>query len=78
MEHNLKIANEYFEAVNEGLKTFEIRNNDRNFKVEDIVNLEEIDENKEYTGRKVTGKITYITNYAQMSGYVVFSFVKIL
>jgi ASC-1-like (ASCH) protein len=77
MEHNLKIANEYFEAVNEGLKTFEIRNNDRNFKVEDIVNLEEIDENKEYTGRKVTGKITYITNYAQMSGYVVFSFVKI-
>jgi len=77
MEHNLKIANEYFEAVNEGLKTFEIRNNDRNFKVEDIVNLEEIDENKEYTGRKVTVKITYITNYAQMSGYVVFSFVKI-
>lgn len=77
MEHNLKIAQEYFEAVNEGLKTFEIRNNDRNFKVEDIVNLEEIDENKEYTGRKVTGKITYITNYAQMSGYVVFSFVKI-
>lgn len=77
MEHNLKIANEYFEAVNEGLKTFEIRNNDRNFKVEDIVNLEEIDENKEYTGRKVTGKITYITNYAQMSGYVVFSFIKI-
>ena len=77
MEHNLKIANEYFEAVNEGLKTFEIRNNDRNFKVEDIVNLEEIDENKEYTGWKVTGKITYITNYAQMSGYVVFSFVKI-
>ena len=77
MEHNLKIANEYFEAVNEGLKTFEIRNNDRNFKVEDIVNLEEIDENKEDTGRKVTGKITYITNYAQMSGYVVFSFVKI-
>ena len=77
MEHNLKIANEYFEAVNEGLKTFEIRNNDRNFKVEDIVNLEEIDENKEYTGRKVTGKITYITNYEQMSGYVVFSFVKI-
>ena len=39
MEHNLKISNEYFEEVNEGLKTYEIRNNYRNFKVEDNVNF---------------------------------------
>jgi ASC-1-like (ASCH) protein len=77
MEHNLKIAKEYFEAVDEGLKTFEIRNNDRNFQIDDIVNLEEINQDATYTGRKVKGRITYITNYAQKYGYVVFSFVKI-
>ncbi|WP_438758849.1 DUF3850 domain-containing protein [Enterococcus sp. AZ126] len=35
------MAPEYFKAVIQGLKNFEIRRNDRNFKVDDIVNLRE-------------------------------------
>lgn len=41
MNHHLKILEEYFQAVIEGRKPFEIRNNDRDFKVGDSCILEE-------------------------------------
>lgn len=56
-------------------KTFEIRNNDRNFQVGDRIDLLEWNpDTKEYTGREVEGRITYITNFAQKEGFVVFQF----
>lgn len=72
MEHKLKIKQEYFEPVIQGKKRFEIRKNDRNFKVGDIVVLEEIDENNAYTGDSFKTRITFITDYQQKDGYVVF------
>lgn len=73
-EHILKIAPEYFKAVENGSKTFEIRFNDRNFKHGDWVILKEyIKEQDEYTGDVLTRKIGFITNFAQIEGYVVFS-----
>lgn len=72
MEHKLKIQQEYFEPVIQGKKRFEIRKNDRNFKVGDIVVLEEIDENNAYTGDSFKTRITFITDYQQKDGYVVF------
>ncbi|HBD0694848.1 TPA: DUF3850 domain-containing protein, partial [Enterococcus faecalis] len=39
--HTLKIETEFFKAVKERRKTFEIRKNDRNFQVGDILILEE-------------------------------------
>ena len=73
-EHILKIAPEYFEAVDSGAKTFEIRINDRDFKVDDIVILQEyIANNREYTGQTLTRSIGYVTDFAQHNGYVVFS-----
>lgn len=39
MEHDLKIWPQYFEAVRDGRKTFEVRNNDRGFQAGDTVKL---------------------------------------
>lgn len=77
MEHKLKIDEEYFEAVLNEKKNFEIRFNDRNFQIDDIVILQEITENREYTGREITATISYITDFEQKEGFVVFSFKKI-
>ncbi|MEY8346445.1 ASCH/PUA domain-containing protein [Niallia circulans] len=70
--HHLKIQPEYFESVSKGIKSFEIRKNDRNYKVGDVLLLQEyIPSEAKFTGRVLDRKITYITDYAQQKGYVV-------
>lgn len=60
--HELKLWPVYYEAVESGLKTYEIRYNDRNFKVGDILHLKEYDpDKKEYTGREILKDVIYIT-----------------
>ncbi|MFS0929000.1 DUF3850 domain-containing protein [Enterococcus durans] len=54
-----------------------MRNNDRNFSVGDIVILKEIDSKRNYTDRKISVKIIYITDYEQKEGYIVFGFERI-
>lgn len=71
--HDLKIKTEYFKEVKAGKKTFEIRKNDRGFKVNDLVTLHEVDESGLFTGETLSFKITYITDFEQKPGYVVFS-----
>jgi ribosomal protein S17 len=61
MTHKLKTWPEYFEQVENRAKTFEIRKNDRNFNVGDILELEEFEPaNKLYTGRIISVIVTYI------------------
>jgi len=43
MKHELKIWPQYFEPVSQGLKTFQIRKNDRGFQAGDTVVLREWD-----------------------------------
>lgn len=57
--HNLKIKPKYFEDVKKEIKKFEVRFNDRNFKVGDLIVLEEFD-NRGYTGKYISAEITYI------------------
>lgn len=71
MRHELKIATEYFEAVAEGVKNFEIRRNDRGFEVRDVLELREYNADTGYTGRVVTREVTYMTSYGQVEDYVV-------
>lgn len=59
MIHALKTLPEYFEAVRKGDKPFELRENDRDFKVGDYLALNEWDGEK-YTGRSQLVKVTYI------------------
>ena len=71
--HNLKIRAEYALLKLNGDKMFEIRKNDRNYEVGDIVLYNVIDDtelNRQFVSKFY--KITYITNYAQQDGYVVF------
>ncbi|MEB8419054.1 DUF3850 domain-containing protein [Enterococcus casseliflavus] len=66
----MKIEPQYFEAIVDKRKQFEIRKNDRNFQVGDQLILKEW--NKEgFTGRSYQSEITYITDYMQKNGYVV-------
>lgn len=74
--HKLKTWTGYYQAVFDGVKTFEIRLNDRDYRVGDDLILEEYEPDKErYTGRKCRAKITYITDFGQVGGYVVMSIV---
>lgn len=73
--HHLKIYPEYYEAVINDLKKFEIRKNDRFFMVGDTLILHEW--MNEFTGRKLEAQIIYITDYKQRPGYVVLGIERI-
>lgn len=61
--HKLKCWPEYFEPVLKGLKTAELRINDRDFQVGDQILLQEYDfKNISYTKREILIEITHITN----------------
>ncbi len=59
MVHELKIAPNYFEKVVSKEKSFEVRYNDRNFKVGDILKLMEYVDGS-YTSQSIFVKVTYI------------------
>ena len=75
MKHDLKILPEYYKEQKLGKKTFEIRKDDRDYNVGDILNLEEFD-GKKYTGNKRKRVVTYIMdggNYGLEKGFVIMS-----
>lgn len=63
MTHALKTWPEFYKAVESGKKKFEVRVNDRPFKTGDILLLQEYDNDvKQYTGKELQKRITYILN----------------
>ena len=67
--HELKTINPYFNDVWFTLKEFEIRKDDRNFMEDDLLWMREYDpETKEYSGRSMLAKITYILPAGQFEG----------
>lgn len=76
--HELKILPEYYDAVIEGKKHFELRKDDRKFDVGDMVILREWN-GSEYTNRaRIFCEITYILRncpeYGLMDGYCILGF----
>lgn len=57
--HKLKLAKMFFEDARLGRKSFELRKNDRDYQIGDILELREMD-NGEPTGRVIEKEITYI------------------
>ena len=72
--HYLKCETEYYQAVERGDKTFELRKNDRNYQVGDLLHLKET-VNGVYTERQLKPKeVVYILEggkYGLEEGYVI-------
>lgn len=73
-KHDLKMREEFFKVAWAGRKPFEIRNNDRNFQVNDEIILNEVGKYEGETGRTIEGIIDYVTDFEQKKNYVVFSY----
>ena len=57
--HELKVWGSFFDALMVGTKTFEVRRDDRGFKVGDYLRIREWVEG-EYSGRELTKRVTYM------------------
>lgn len=58
--HLIKTWTEYFEAVKNGTKTFELRKDDRNYQVGDLLCLMDYDSKKDvFSGERLWKEITY-------------------
>lgn len=76
MIHDLKLDMKYFPYVSKGVKNFELRLDDRGFKVGDTLVLREWDPvNEKYTGEFIKRKVTYCLKdcYGLEKGYVILS-----
>lgn len=79
--HELKTWTEYFGMVLAGHKNFELRKNDRDFKLGDELILKEFDpKTNEYSGKILHRRIDYILHGGQFGleeGYCILSLSKI-
>jgi len=80
--HELKIISVYFGAVKDGRKTFEVRKNDRDYKVGDILLLEEIFGTGDVYNSKTRDSIEVVITYIYSGelckeGYVILGIKKV-
>lgn len=74
--HELKTWPKYFQAVIDNQKLFELRLNDRNYQVGDVLTLREWDpEVQSYTGRIAHRRVTFLVEgeFGLKEGYVAMS-----
>lgn len=72
--HELKCDPEFFDKIKTGEKNFEIGLNDRNFVAGDHAYIEEFLPGCRYSGHWILVRITYVTDFEQKPGWVVFGF----
>lgn len=58
--HVLKLRTDYFNAVADGSKPFEVRKTDRHFEVGQYLQLDEVQHDGWYTGRCLYVRVTYV------------------
>ncbi len=79
-KHQLKVLPEFFEGLISGLKTFELRKNDRGYAVGDTLVLREWDAAlRMFTGHDVVREVTYVLEggqYGLDAGYVILGLVS--
>lgn len=57
--HYIRLAAMYFDDVAAGVKTFELRKNDREYKTGDVLEMSEFKDGRN-TGRMIRCKVTYM------------------
>ena len=77
--HYVKIKPEYYRAIERGDKTFEVRFNDRNYQMYDVLHLQEW-VGGEYTGRYIDADVSYILDDKDFckEGYVILGLKNII
>jgi len=80
IQHDLKCEHEYFKKVASGEKPWELRKNDRDYQIGDILLLRQLDKDKKtFTGLFVAKKVTYILTdapqFGLMDGYCIMSII---
>ena len=58
--HDLKVLPKYFNSLMWGAKPFEVRKNDRDFKVGDLLTLREWEPEEKYSGRVLCRQVGYV------------------
>ena len=67
--HELNTWPEYFEVIFDGRKRFDVRDDDRGYKVGDTLHLREwCPDKRRHTGRAVGARIDYILNLGKIRG----------
>lgn len=70
--HEVKAWPEFFQPVWDQVKLFEIRKNDRDYRVGDLLIIDEWSPiTRVFTGRRIEAIILYVTNFEQKPGFVV-------
>lgn len=74
--HYLKAINPFFRDIESGVKTFEVRFNDRNYQVGDILYLQEFVPPETFTGREICKEVAYLLDDERYckEGFVVMGF----
>lgn len=79
MKHILKIDRRYYLAIRKGLKTFELRKNDRNYKVGDTIHFISIkggEFSKKYNEYKITYILSNVEKYGLNKDYCILALQK--
>lgn len=79
--HDIKCWPSYFEALLQNVKHFELRNNDRNYQVDDVLFIHEYDPDTElYTGRSLVRRVSFVVTEGPWltPGYAALSLQEVL
>lgn len=69
--HEIKIEEKYFNAIRNGVKLFELRKNDRNYQVDDLVKFIVNDRATDYL-YQITYVLENVEDYGLKKGYCIF------
>jgi hypothetical protein len=59
--HNLKLWPQFWVTTTNAIRSFDIRNNDREFEIGDVIRFQEWEPStRQYTGRECYREITYV------------------